>query len=898
MKKAWLGFILGCTLSLQAHAGDRIMVQFTQLAAQHQLNPTLLTLLTEQKQAKGIAVYELSDDLSEHQKLALIQQLRLNPDVNWVERDQIVKGPQFIPNDSLIDFQIPWQSLIKLDQAWLQGIDCSPVVVSIIDSGLDLEHPDLVENIWLNEGEAPNSSVDMDSNGYIGDRHGWNPVSQNGSVADLFGHGTHVAGLIGAVGNNALGVAGSCWNVKLLPVKFLDRFGNGSISNAVQAIYYVMDIKKQFPAFKFIINNSWGAGASSAIDLAVSDATQAGIFVVNAAGNSGMDINLNLVYPAQTASKNLASLTIANADTTKDLDNLPLHSRSNYGDQVVSFAAPGTNILSTWPTALTTSSEQGYQFQDGTSMAAPIVSGIAAMLWSANPTLTPQGLRANLEATVQRIDSLKPKLKAPGLVDANQALNSVHYPFVALSHLQVEEGNYYIVGHKLDLVQSFMLNHQPLDITQVNSTRVSLGRLDQLRCGWLEAAAPNNNPGLYLDWSPAPPQIQTLTRSLDDEYVLSWQADEAVDRVEIVVTQADGSQYSLAQPTATQTATLNLLEGESVRIRGFSLCVDRHGQEVERASDFSATKSVGDIITPTWITLALGQVELGLPFQFKLQTQDADVLTLQSLGAGCQNDEVTLDQDGILQGIKSSPEDCNLSILAESSLSQLGRVQNLKLSGIESEQLWRTFVSTEADDRFLQNLTFKASTPLSMQLLKKQSRYGLFWQTDERLFEVELRALNRFSIVDLIWPESGESVAGLVNNGEYARFIVEAGSAGFDYQQDYQLDLLVNSASPEGVSSYSDTRCFIASHVYGDTKSDEVRLLRKVRDWMQNQWPGSSVLVNFYYKKSPVWVEWAKNNPTLSKPITGVVKIWLDSFVWLADWFEWETSSYNQPPLI
>lgn len=884
MNKFWiLGWL--CFFWLPAlHASERVIVQFNQLAAQFSLQSDAMTLVSEQKKQYGIAVYRFSDSIREQDILRLIYQLRQNPAVNWVERDQAIIGPQFIPNDAQIDHQLPWQELIQLDQAWSQGVSCANVVVAVIDSGVDIDHPDLKQNIWINEAENEGSLIDMDGNGYVGDRYGWNAISHNGSVNDLFGHGTHVAGLIAAVGNNQIGVAGSCWDAKLLPVKFLDRFGNGAISNAVEAIYYVIDLKNQFPSYRFIINNSWAAGESQALAAAVAAATDAGIFVVNAAGNSGTDINSQRVFPAETARKNFASLTIANADTNERItEEVVLHSRSNYGDQVVGLAAPGTEILSTWPTSALTEADQWYQFQDGTSMATPIVSGIAAMLWSANPELSPKDLRANLQATIDRVAGFEGKVKAPGLVNANRALMQVYQPFVALSHIEIGTDVYAIKGHKLDLVEGFLLNQQALDIERVDSEQVNLKQLGQLRCGWLTTESAYNSAQIYLDWLPASPVIETLSRSSNGTYVLSWLADESIDYVEVQIIQPDGLSTVETYPNHTQTATITLVDNEMVRLRGISHCTGRQGEQVERFSDFSETKSLTDILAPTWQTVALGQVIVGEAFEFVLRANDADEFSL--LSHSCVDDDLVLTVDGRLQGTKWSEQPCELSVVAYSKLSQMSRVQNIELGAISDSEAWRVFSVKEGGPSVANSLLFKTNSDLNLQLLKSDQGYALYWQTREALFELEMRTKNSFRLTDLSWSGSEGEINGLVNQGEYASLIVNAQGASSYEVQDYELSLSLVGPSTEQASGAQDTRCFIASQVYGDYKAHEVQVLREIRDTVLSQWPELKPVVSFYYQQSPGLVEWVKQHPKVSKPIIVTIKLWLDTLIWGAALF-------------
>ena len=258
------------------------------------------------------------------------------------------------------------------------------VVVAVIDDGIDLTHPDLVNAIWTNPDETPGNGIDDDQNGYVDDIHGWDFCHQDANPSEISPdwHGSHVAGTIGA-SLNGTGVVGVAPGVKILPLKAFEHTTNcvgmasGSDGLIVAAIAYAK--KKHIP----IINASWGgAGRSAALDSAIAGS---GALFVAAAGNAGQNLDSNGIdfYPAETNASNV--LSVAAVDQQ---GNRP--SFSNYGALAVDIAAPGTNIFSTVP--------GGWGFSDGTSMAAPHVAGVAALGLSVTPGLTPTALKARILA--------------------------------------------------------------------------------------------------------------------------------------------------------------------------------------------------------------------------------------------------------------------------------------------------------------------------------------------------------------------------------------------------------------------------------------------------------------------------------------------------------------------
>lgn len=250
------------------------------------------------------------------------------------------------------------------------------VVVGVIDSGTDYNHLDLTPNLWRNLLDLPGTGIDEDGNGYIDDFYGINAITNSGNPFDDNAHGTHVAGTIGAKGNNAIGVVGVAQNVQIATCKFLSASGSGSTSDAIQCLQYFASLKTRAvnPVNIVATNNSWsGPSKSTALFDAIKAHQNLGILFVAAAGNDGVNNDVIKSYPASFDNPNL--ITVAATDH-RDL----LASFSNYGRRSVHVAAPGVRILSTVP-------NQGYAFFSGTSMATPHVTGLIAIIKSRFPAL-------------------------------------------------------------------------------------------------------------------------------------------------------------------------------------------------------------------------------------------------------------------------------------------------------------------------------------------------------------------------------------------------------------------------------------------------------------------------------------------------------------------------------
>lgn len=294
---------------------------------------------------------------------------------------------------------------INANEAWKIETGSSDILVAVIDTGVNWSHPDLAENIFNNEAEINGKpGVDDDGNGCIDDLHGCDFANNDGDPMDVFGHGTHVSGTIGAKGNNGVGVTGVNWNVKILPVRFLGDDGSGTLENAIKSIDYSTKMGAK------IMSNSWGGGGfSQALLESIQRAKQAGILFVAAAGNSSQDTDATPEYPAGYQVDNVIS--VAAIDATGALADF-----SNYGKTTVHIAAPGANVYSY--------TMKGLESWSGTSMATPHVSGVAALLLSQDPTQTYDVIKNRILSSARPLPALRGRVLTGGLVNAYYALTN------------------------------------------------------------------------------------------------------------------------------------------------------------------------------------------------------------------------------------------------------------------------------------------------------------------------------------------------------------------------------------------------------------------------------------------------------------------------------------------
>lgn len=509
--------------------------------------------------APAIEVLRLADGVDMGGELA---RLRNNPAVAWAEPNYPLElfvqpessGP--VPNDfsfsKLDNLHNTGQnggtpgSDISAIEAWAFETGSREVRVAVIDTGIDFFHQDLVANIWVNPGEIPGDGIDNDGNGYADDLHGFDFVSDDSDPMDDQEHGTHVAGTIGAVGNNEIGVTGVCWEVSLMALKAFNEHGEGRVSDAVDAIHYAVANGAR------IINASWGLPEKSfALEEAVDYAADAGVLVIAAAGNGRTDAPS---YPAGYESV----LSVGALDAEDERAGF-----SNHGPYV-DLSAPGQGIFSTFP-------ENGYGMASGTSMAAPHVSGVAALVLARFPHYGSEDVRAIL---INSTDPVKTdKALGRGRINAAKAV-------------QTDQP----------------LPRAALDLPAMLSGRVEIrgsaaGGFFQ---GYSLLAGKGRNPETWIEIASG---MEPVSRGLLGVFD-SWVLDDGPATIRLVVTNLNGQAASAIAAVELQNTALTtprggdiLRAGEPVEVRGTS-----YGNEGE----FRLYAGQG-LVPEEWVLIASGQ---------------------------------------------------------------------------------------------------------------------------------------------------------------------------------------------------------------------------------------------------------------------------------------------------
>lgn len=351
---------------------------------------------------------------------------------NWASRNGVqsvnvnaVRSILKTPNDPLYGDAANWAfPQVKAADAWDTGTGTTSTIVAVLDTGVDYTHPDLAANMWRNPNEVPNDGIDNDNNGWVDDYYGVNTIGGTGNPMDDNGHGTFCSGLIGAVGDNGVGIAGVNWSVQIMAVKVFDAVGNTSTSAIVSGVQYVISQKIAGQNVAASNHSYGGYGFVQQEFDALNQLASTGVVIVAAAGN---DSNNNDTLPAYPASYTIPGLIAVAASTQSDT----LASFSNYGVASVDLAAPGVSVLSTRSSLASQLSyppyngNAGYSTASGTSFAAPLVAGTAGLLKSLKLGASPEQIKTAILDGVDKIAALNGQVLTGGRLNVDRAVDLI-----------------------------------------------------------------------------------------------------------------------------------------------------------------------------------------------------------------------------------------------------------------------------------------------------------------------------------------------------------------------------------------------------------------------------------------------------------------------------------------
>ncbi len=320
------------------------------------------------------------------------EELSVHPDDPYYSS----QGALSLPEDEMTNNSV--------SAAWEITTDASSVIVAVIDTGVELAHPDLTDNLWINANEIPDNGLDDDENGYADDVHGYDFKHEDGSPEDEWGHGTLTAGIIGAVGNNGIGTAGVAWKVQLMILKVFGDSGGGTVDDFSEAIRYAIHNGARIINASWTVPESYPGDQIPELKAAMVEAQEAGILVVAAAGNDGADLDDSPVFPASYLLDNLVSVAALDAANEDLLYN------SNYNHEKVTVAAPGEDVIGPYLS-------EGYATLTGTSSATALTSGVAALMIAENDGLSASQIRSAMIDTSDPSDTLSGVVRSEGTLN-------------------------------------------------------------------------------------------------------------------------------------------------------------------------------------------------------------------------------------------------------------------------------------------------------------------------------------------------------------------------------------------------------------------------------------------------------------------------------------------------
>ncbi|MDW8323394.1 MAG: S8 family serine peptidase [Burkholderiales bacterium] len=488
---------------------------------------------------------------------------RAQPGVAYAEPNYLVQRAT-LPNDP--DFPQQWalrntgQSVlgrigtagadIGAATAWQRHTGSGAVLVAVADSGIVYDHPDLATNLWRNPGEVPGNGRDDDGNGYVDDLYGWDFANRDADPMDddPYGHGTAVAGIIGAVGDNALGVSGVNWRVRLMALKVLRADGSGDVAGIIAAFEYARAMGVR------VLNASYSYGCGASPSLAEREALErlreAGILVVFPAGNEGCDNDRTPTYPASHPLANL--LAVGGSDSNDALARFGNGRSSSYGAHTVHLFAPAVNVLTTV--------RNGYAYVTGTSAAAPHVAGAAALLMSHRPGLSMPQVREILLKSAARRPQLAGLAVTGGRLDLGRAMD---YALAAATPMQPSH----------------------LKAVRVHAAQVDLSWLDDstIEQGWfMEHRTDPAEPWRRIDTLPA--QSQAYAHRSVDAGEASYNAYRIVAFNAVGESDPSAEVRIVVPPLAPDRLSVRAESG-GVRLTWQDRSRREHGYRLERATD-------------------------------------------------------------------------------------------------------------------------------------------------------------------------------------------------------------------------------------------------------------------------------------------------------------------------
>lgn len=703
---------------------------------------------------------------------------------------------------------------------------CDLIKIAVIDSGADLGH-----NGW----------------GRTNFENTWDTITENSTMYDRYGHGTHVTGIISSSLNSELGyVEGACQSATIIPIKFLSDYGSGTIIDSIEAVQWAIDSQAD------IINHSWVTTSnSSALRDVLADANQRGILQIAAAGNNGSNNDNANLYPANYASSLSGMISVANWDNSTNR----LHTTSNFGFTTVDLAASGTNVLSLTP-------NNNVEALSGTSMATPIVTSVAAMIAQQTPEYSAAEIRAKLKQSVLHEPSLNAKVITQGRLDALSAM-SVALETPTINNLEASTLRIKIEGVFLDKINHWQFRPAiegssalSLSVTQSDAQTVEVIN-QELPYGYFEGYIDDQLIASFPYTPEQHPPSELALSNYQDALILQWRGSVFAHSYEIesfengrfvplATIEAPSNQLSITTATdSTQRFRVRAQYHYQMDGQKPTSIYSNFSQEITTSpnSDAIDVRSFAKVPQGTSATLLIA---LDTRKNYDLISDpDNKVLALQG-------NKVLVDSRDIGQWqfvVANNDTQSTLSFeVTNDNVWALNTTQGATLQFTTSQA--ELIGVTEFEERKIAI----TATPFQSPFLLSISLVGDSYNFDD----VEVSALSASNS----WSMVSQSTTQLnlrVEGTETTTIVIQP---------------KINHLAMESSAS-SDSRCFIASSVYSK-EPEKLTKLRRFRDQVLVNLPGGSWLISAYYQWSPSLVNWSDEHPEIHRNIKRVLDFFLD----------------------
>ncbi|AWB66499.1 hypothetical protein C2869_08690 [Saccharobesus litoralis] len=637
--------------------------------------------------ANGRAVKFLKLTVSDDEQVEkVIFQLRKTPAVISVEKDQAVKA-QVAPDDTDYNQQFH-HDLIKSETAWNTRTDCSSLKIAVLDSGIDLDHSDLVANLWTNPNEIAGNGIDDDNNGYVDDINGYDVNEIDNIPEDGYGHGTHVAGLVAAVANNDNGVAGVCWQAQIIPVRVLNDEGKSQVSHLIAGINYAIAVEADI----LVMSLTYSDISDAALSALKTAQDNHDALIVVAAGNSGIDIDDGLTFPAGYSNQLTNLIAVSNVEKLDTNTQLTRFSGSNYGLKFVDIAAPGVNIYSTWL-------DNGYKTDTGTSMSAPIVAGAAALALSEKPELSAKQVRAALLHSVNKVDNdnIKYVTKSGGSLALELLFDNLNNIPTTLFYIDPSDATKLLGlglsgATKVEFTPFTANNDQVQEVAYVvdSDSQITLGSA-ATRPGVYTVTTnsfTSNHVATWAQQKPAAPS-NVAVASADSSYAISWDDEQTADYYIVERSDDAGVNFNVIADTVSSSPYFDITapQQDDLQYRVTSAfdivhpvtTVDDTEQKLttQLKSDASATVTPSGLaFTGSWLTEKLASFPANYDFiNLRLKTSAGEGVSYKVAGGTLPNNLYLSDDFGHIAGDPNEVGNFTFSVSFTSSGDATGTRQ-------------------------------------------------------------------------------------------------------------------------------------------------------------------------------------------------------------------------------